>query len=194
MKKDVAFNLQNPQLDAIEKLKALITSAPILKLFDPNVQARLKTDASSEGVGALLEQNRGSLENPQYHPIGYSSRTLRDYEKRHAQIEKETLSIVFVVESFHEYLYGRKFNIINDHQPLKSIFSRSTITCPPRIQKFFLRLPKYDFQLEHAPGKTMLVSNALSRSYLNDIKPEFEENALIRPVHFILSNLPISQS
>ena len=88
--------------DAIEKLKTLITSAPILKIFDPNLLTRLKIDASSEGLGAILEQNHGSLENPQWHPIGYLSRALRDYEKRYAQIEKETLSIVFGVERFHE--------------------------------------------------------------------------------------------
>ena len=68
-------------------------SAPILKIFDPNLPIRLKIDASSEGVGALLEQNHGSLENPRWHPIGYSSRALRDYEKRYAQIEKETLFV-----------------------------------------------------------------------------------------------------
>ena len=55
-------------------------------------------------------------------------------------------------------------------------------------------MQKYDFELEYVPVKTMLLSNALSRSYLNDIKPEFNENTLIRQVHFILSNLPISQS
>ena len=65
LKRDVAFKLQKPQLDAIEKLKILITSAPILKMFDPNLPTRLKIDASSEGVGALLEQNHCSLENPQ---------------------------------------------------------------------------------------------------------------------------------
>ena len=106
-------------------------------MFNPNLKTRLKIDASSKGVGELLEQNHGSLENPQWHPIGYSSRALRDYEKQYAQIEKETFSIVFGVERFHEYLYGRKFTIINDHQPLKSIFSRSIVTSPPRIQKFF---------------------------------------------------------
>ena len=138
LKKYVAFNLQKLQLDAIEKLKTLITSAPTLKVFDPNLPTRLKIYGSSEGVGALLEQNHGSLENPQWHPIGCSSRTLRDYEKRYVQTEKKTFSIVFGVERLHEYLYRRKFTIINDHQPLKSIFSRSIVTCPPRIQKFFL--------------------------------------------------------
>ena len=40
----------------------------------------------------------------------------------------------------------------------------------------------------------MLVPDTLSRTYLNDIKPEFDENTLIRHAQFILSNLPISQS
>ena len=50
------------------------------------------------------------------------------------------------------------------------------------------------FRAKYAPGKIMLVSNTLSRSHLNNIKPKFDENTLIRHVHFILSNLPISQS
>ena len=118
----------------------MLTSAPILKIFDPNLPTRLKIDTISEGIGALLERNHGSLENPQWHPIEYSSRALRDYEKRYDQIEKETLSKVFGVEGFHEYLYGRKFTNINDHQPSKSIFSRSIVTCPRRIQNFSLQL------------------------------------------------------
>ena len=55
-------------------------------------------------------------------------------------------------------------------------------------------MQKYDFELEYAPGKTMLVSDTLSRSYSSYIKPKFDENTLIRHVHFILSNLPIIQS
>ena len=93
-------------------------------------------DASSDELGELFRQNYGSLENPQWHSIGYSSRALPNYEKLYAQTEKETFSIVFGVERFHEYLYGRKFTIIIDHQPLKSFFSRSIVTCPPRIQNF----------------------------------------------------------
>ena len=91
LKKGIAFSLQKSQLDAIEKLKTSITSVPILKIFNPNLPTRLKIDASSEGLGALLEQNHGSLENPQWHPVGYSSHALLDYKKQYAQIEKETL-------------------------------------------------------------------------------------------------------
>ena len=115
-------------------------------------------------------------------------------EKRYAQIEKKTLSIVFGVERFHEYLYGRRFIVINDHKPLKSIFNRSIISCPPRIQKFFLRLQKYDFELQYSPGKDMLVSDTLSRSHLSRSESEFTEDSLIHHVHSVLSNLPISET
>ena len=53
-KKDTVFNLQKAQLDAIEKLKTLITSASVLKHFDPHLQTRLKIDASSGGLRATL--------------------------------------------------------------------------------------------------------------------------------------------
>ena len=61
---------------------------------------KLKIDTSSEGLEAFLKQNHRSLENPHWHSIGYWSSVLHDYEKRYAQVEKETVSIVFGVERF----------------------------------------------------------------------------------------------
>ena len=182
LKKDVQFILQKPQIDAIAELKCLITTAPCLKFFNPNLPTRLKPDASSEGLGALLKQNHGSENDEKYekwHPIAYESRALQPFEQRYAQIEKEVLSVVFGTECFHEYLYGRHFTVYNDHQPLKSIFSKSIVDCPPRMQRFFLKLQKYDFNLEYAPGKTMVVSDALSRAYINDNTTEIPEAHLI---------------
>ena len=82
LKKDVVFELQKPELDAIENLKTLVTSAPCLKILDSKLLARLKTDASSVGLGTFLEENYGTVNNEIWHPTGYSSRALRDYEKR----------------------------------------------------------------------------------------------------------------
>ena len=81
LKKDVVFELQKPDLDAIENLKTLVTSAPCLKILDSKLLARLKTDASSVGLGTFLEENYGTVNNEIWHPTGYSSRALRDYEK-----------------------------------------------------------------------------------------------------------------
>ena len=106
--------------------------------------------------------------------------------------EKETLSIVFVVKRFHEYLYTRKFTVINDYQPLKLIFGKFVVNCLPQIQRFFLCLQKYEFDLKYSPGKTMLVLDALSWAYIKNSKPEFDENSLIHYEHFVISNLPTS--
>ena len=141
------FELQKPQLDVIKNLKTYEESAPCLNIFDSKLPTRLRTDASSEGLYAFFKQIYGTVDNEKWHSIGYLSRALRSYENRYAQMEKETLSIVFGVERFYEYLYGRRFITINDHKPSKSIFNRSIISCLPRIQKFFLRLQKYDFEL-----------------------------------------------
>ena len=57
LKKEVEFKLKKSLLDAIGKLKLLVTTTPCLEIFNPNLQTRLKIDASSERLGALLEQN-----------------------------------------------------------------------------------------------------------------------------------------
>ena len=75
-------------------------------------------------------------------------------------------------------------------QPLKSIFKRSVISCPPRIQNFFFMSQKYDFKFQYLPCKDMLVSDTFSRSHLSSSKPEFTEDTLIYHVNFLLSNLP----
>ena len=67
----------------------------------------LKTDAGSDGLGALIEQKFGEA----WKPIGYASRSLNESEKQYAQIEKV---ILFGCERFHEYLYGYQFVIHND--------------------------------------------------------------------------------
>ena len=136
-----------------------MTSAPCVKIFDSKLPTRLRIDASLVGLGAFLKQKYSTNDNEKRYTIFYSSRALRNYEKRYAQIEKETFLIVFGGERFHEYLYGGRFIVIKDHQPLNSIFNRSIISCSPCIQKFFLHFQKYDFKLQYLPSKNMLVSD-----------------------------------
>ena len=116
--------------------------------------------------------------------IGYSLQALWNCEKHYTQIEKENLSMVFGVKHFQEYLYGCRSMVINNHKPLKSIFDRSIIPCPPHIQKFFPCLQKYNFKPQCSPGKDMLVSDILIRSHLSHSKP-----SLLKTVQSIMAIL-----
>ena len=85
-----------------------------MKFFDPKLQTKITCDASKFGVGATLEQKfKDNCE-----PIAFAT------EINYCQLEKETLSIVVACLKFHEYVYGRKFLIENDHKPLKTILAK----------------------------------------------------------------------
>ena len=55
-------------------------------------------------------------------PIANGSRSLTEFEMKYAQLEKESLAIVFGCEHFNQYLYGRNFELETDHCPLEHIF------------------------------------------------------------------------
>ena len=61
------------------------------------------------------------MEDGAERPISYASRSLTDAEKRYSQLDKEALAVIFGVNKFHQYLYGRPFTIYTDHKPLAKI-------------------------------------------------------------------------
>ena len=71
----------------------------------------LYTDASSVGVGAVLEQS-GKV-------IAYASRSLTKAERQYSTIQKECLAIVYATKQFRHYLLGRHFTLFTDHAPLQ---------------------------------------------------------------------------
>ena len=165
-----------------------MTKTPILKYFDPKLPTRTSSNASKSGLGATLEQCHDGT----WHPVAYASRSLTSAEQNYCQLEKETLSILFACERFHEYLYGRKFLVISDHQPLRSIFQKPLNKSPPRIQRFRPRLQKYDFYFQYVPGKQLHVADTLSRAYLREATSEISEQDMAHHIHSVISRLPIS--
>ena len=48
----------------------------------------------------------------------FASRKILPRESNYSVIEKEFLAIVWSLQVYHVYLYGQKFTIETDHQPL----------------------------------------------------------------------------
>ncbi|KAI2646320.1 Retrovirus-related Pol polyprotein [Labeo rohita] len=90
------------------RLKTLPISELVLTFFDPSKRTKILTDASKDGLGAVLLQAEG--EN--WRPVEYTSRTMTPSECRYAQIEKECLGLVYEVERFHSYVYGYDMELV----------------------------------------------------------------------------------
>ncbi|KAK9872173.1 hypothetical protein WA026_016226 [Henosepilachna vigintioctopunctata] len=110
--------------ESFNKIKSLLSSAPILVHYDSSLPVKLFTDASDYGVGGVISH---VMSNGNERPIAFASRTLSDSEKRMSQIEKEGLAIIFCLSKFNQYLYGRKFTLLIDNKALTTIFIQQNI-------------------------------------------------------------------
>ena len=156
---------------ALEETKKILSTTPVLKYFDPGATPTLQCDASMHGLGACLMQDG--------HPVAYASRSLTPTEVQYAQIEKELLAIVFAMEKFETYLYGRKVLVESDHKPLEAIFKKSLLSAPKRLQRMLLRLQRYEFEVSYKRGPSLLMADPLSRAYLSlKEAPEDQEDVM----------------
>ena len=154
---------------ALSQVKEKLLATRLLVHYNSDLQLRLATDASAYGVGAVISH---LFPNGDEKPIAFASRTLSTAEKNYPQIEKEALSIVFGIKKFHQYLYGRKFDLITDHKPLAAIL-RPTKAIPSlaaaRMQRWALLLSAYSYDISYRPTKEHANADCLSRLPL-DIK------------------------
>ena len=118
--------------NAVQQVKLLVTNVPVLKYFDSTESLTLQCDASDKGLGEVLLQ-KGQ-------PISYASRALTDADSRYAQIEKELLAVVYDLERFHTYTYGREVTVESDHKPLEVIFKKLLHRAPKRLQRMIMRV------------------------------------------------------
>ena len=75
------------------------------------------------------------------------------------------LAVVWSIEKFDQYTYGRRVNMVSDHKPLESIMKKALASAPKRLQGMMMRLQKYDINLIYVPGKNLLLADTLSRAY-----------------------------
>ena len=163
LQKNVRWEWADNCQKAFEACKEGLTSDALLVHYDLNRTLRLACDASSYGLGAVLSH---VMEDGQERPIAYASCTLSSSEKNYAQIEREALSIIFGVKKFHQFVYGRKFTLVTDHQPLLTILG-SKAAIPPlaaaRVQRWAIVLSLYDYQIEYRSSAKHSNCDALSR-------------------------------
>ena len=163
LRQTTAWHWGPRQKGAYRKVKKLLQSRRVLTHFDEQLPLTLECDASPYGLGAVLSHR---LPDGCEKPVGFASRTLTKAEQNYSHLDKEALAIIFGVKKFHQYLYGRQFDIKTDHKPLTHIFSESRAVptmASGRIQRWALTLGAYDYHIRFRQGKANANADALSR-------------------------------
>ena len=157
--------------EAFQQAKKMLTSADVLVHYDPQMPLRMAGDASAYGVGAVLSH---VFPDGSERPIAYASRTLSQSEQNYAQVEKEALALIFGVQKFHQYLYGREFTLVTDYRPLTTILGPKTgvpSLAAARLQRWALLLSAYHYQIEFKPTTHHSNADGLSRLPLAQSTP-----------------------
>jgi RNase H-like domain found in reverse transcriptase len=158
-KKKVSFDWTKLHEVAFEALKTAFTTSPVLKLPDPTKPYVVKTDASTSGIGAVLEQeDEGGLQL-----VAFASRKLQPAEVSYRVHDLELMAIVYALREWRVYLHGFSFESETDHHPLRYLDTQ------PQLSKQQIRwldaLAELDFKLRYVRGKYNLVADALSRMH-----------------------------
>jgi len=110
---------------AFLSLKTHLVTPPVLAYPCFTKDFTLETDASIQGLGAVLSQ---AQEDGRLHPVAYATRALNPSEKNYSVTELETLAVVWAVTHFHSYLYGGRVTILTDHSAVKAVLETSNPT------------------------------------------------------------------
>ena len=115
------------------------------------------------------------MPNGDERPVAFASRTLTATEKKYSQLEKEVLAIVYSVKKFHQYLYGRQFELKTNHKPLIYIFNEKKAIpamASGRVQRWALTLGAYNYTIKFQKGSDNLTADAVSRLPLPTTRTE----------------------
>jgi hypothetical protein len=153
LKNDTKFNWSSKYNEAFEKLKVLLTTAPVLAQPDINKSFDVYCDASGNGLGCVLMQES--------RVIAYASRQLRRHEEHYPTHDLELAVVVHALKIWRHYLLGNVCHIYTDHKSLKYIFTQFELNM--RQRRWLELIKDYELEIHYHPGKANVVADALSR-------------------------------
>ena len=142
-KKDRRSEREDAQQEAFEKIKALVSSAPVLARPTFDAQFVVQTDASDTGIGTVLLQ----VIDGQERVLEFASRTLSPAERNYSVTERECLAVIWTIKKFRPYLEGYRFLVVTVHSSLRWLHSLHSPT--GRLARWALELQGHSFDVKH---------------------------------------------
>ncbi len=171
--KNVKFVWDDKCQKSFELLKEKLVSAPVLMSPDPNAEYYLSVDASTEGIGGILEQKN---EKGELHPVAFISRILNKNEKNYSVTELEALAIIHAIKKLGYLINnGKNVHINTDHNALKWLLD---IKNPSgRLSRWALQLQPYKhlLKINYVKGTKQNHVDCLSRNAIKNEENVVEE-------------------
>ena len=119
-----------------------------------------------------------------------ASRFLNKAKENYSINELELLGVVWVLEHFEHYLYGRCFRVKTDLRALLSIM-KSTKAHQSRLTRWCDRLIPFHFQLEHIPGSKMGLTDYITRNPHDKAKPisRYDEDFVMAQIDVLIQTI-----
>ena len=114
-KKPQKFKWTEEAEKAINDIKELLISPPVLKAPTPDGLFHLESDTSQEGVGGTLLQKQGN----EWVEIGYHSKKLPQSMKNFGITELELIGLFVNIHGFMQLLHNRYFEVLVDHKAIE---------------------------------------------------------------------------
>ena len=128
-----------------------LSSLKVLTHYDPSLPIQMAGDASAYGLGAVIAH---VFPDSSECSVAFASRTLTSSEKNYEHVEKEAISLIVGVKHFHSYLYGWKFILVTDHNPLLAILSSNNgipTLAAARLQRWAWIMMAYHYVIQFRP-------------------------------------------
>lgn len=166
LKKEVPWTWGRKEEEAFRCLLARLSESPVLAHLDENADLTMRTDASVAGLGAVLSQGDGSDERV----MAYLSKTLSAGEAKWVPNDLECYAIVWAVDRWRPYLYGKKVTIKTDSQVARALTTRKELKGKHArwVEQLSELAPGLVF--EHCSGASNVVADALSRAPVGPIR------------------------
>ena len=136
-KKGKKFEWSQKCEDSFKKLKTLLTTAPILRIADPNKDFIVCIDACNDGLDGFLTQEG--------HAIAYESRKAKIHEKNYGTYDLELADVIHALKMWRHHLIGRKFILMTDNKELKYLLDQPNLNA--RQARWLAFFSEYDFEI-----------------------------------------------
>ena len=155
---------------SFDTLKCCLTTAPVLRTFDPGRRSVLTTDASETAISAVLTQPDDA---GHHHPVAYESRKLTAAEQAYLPHVLELLAVVHALRVFRHYLLGsgapRPPGVLSDFTLRTDNQAVSWLRTKRDINRFMARwldeIEEFRFDIEHVPGRLNPADPLTRRSF-----------------------------